>query len=179
MLVISTTTGATVAVSGLIWAMTLRPSPSNTSLTRQLGLCSTGGNRLGDWSRGGCENISLNTFSRNTKTAIPSDGIAFSLNSRQPWECGCKEFPLHRQLSAQSRAYNGRVLLTSDHHFRTLRLIFRFYLVSELPVHKCRVSHRAAHSGIKWKSIRTQQTETLFAPFPLPPTRLVVNYARY
>ena len=163
MLVILTATGASVPVSGLIWAMTRSPSPSNTSLTRQLGLCSTGGNRLGDWSRGGCENISLNTFSRNTKTAILSDGIAFSLNSRQPWECGCKEFPLHRLLSALSRAYNGRVLLTSDHNFRTLRLIFR-YLVSELPVHKCRVSHRAAHSGIKWKSIRTQQTETLFAP---------------
>lgn len=107
MLVILTATGASVPVLGLIWAMTLRPSPSNTSLTRQLGLCSTGGNRLGDWRRGGCENISLNTFSRNTKTAIPSDGIAFSLNSRQPWECGCKEFPLHSPLSALSRAYNG------------------------------------------------------------------------
>ena len=35
----------------LIWVMTLSLSPSNTSLTRQLGLCSTGGNRLGDWSR--------------------------------------------------------------------------------------------------------------------------------
>ena len=92
---------------GLIWTMTLSPSPSNTSLTRQLGLCSTGGNRLGDWSRGGCENISLNTFSRNTKTAIPSDGIAFSLNSRQAWDCGCKEFPPHCSLPA---------LLSSDHN---------------------------------------------------------------
>ena len=54
MLVILTATGALSPQSqwqSLIWAMTLSPSPSNTSLTRQLGLCSTGGNRLGDWSR--------------------------------------------------------------------------------------------------------------------------------
>ena len=88
---------------------------------------------------GGCENVSWNTFSRNTKTAIPSDGIAFSLNSRQPWDCGCKEFPLHCSLRPEPGLMAA--LLSSDHHYRT-ELIFR-YLVSELPVHKCRVSHRA------------------------------------